>query len=25
MKKISEQISEIEGQPRILPILELRL
>jgi ribosomal protein S18 acetylase RimI-like enzyme len=25
MKKISEQISEIEGEPRILPILELRL
>jgi ribosomal protein S18 acetylase RimI-like enzyme len=25
MKKIGERISEIEGQPRILPILELRL
>ena len=25
MKKIGEHISEVEGQPRILPIMELRL
>jgi ribosomal protein S18 acetylase RimI-like enzyme len=25
MKKIGERISEIEGQPRILPIMELRI
>jgi ribosomal protein S18 acetylase RimI-like enzyme len=25
MKKIGERVSEVEGQPRILPIMELRL